>query len=193
MKHWLLYYFAFGATIGIHAQKQTADSTEYAHFDCGITQTGQKPGKLSLASVPAIQLRVNNDTFVYTAFQLGKRKNKLYLYLKILADNVCIKKDKNVDLYFESGEIMTLANEYPLNCEALFVRQLKKRELRKIKKNHIALIRIYTYKMNYEMYVNEVQNHDIHHSIDCLSEYKIRKADKGKPKINDNRENHEPK
>lgn len=188
MKHWLLYYFAFGATTGIHAQKQTADSTEYAHFDCAIMRTRQKPGAHSFASAPAIQLRVNNDEYVYTKFQLGKRKNKLYLYLKILADNVCIKKDENVDLHFRSGEIMTLANRYPLNCDALFVRQLKKKELRKIKENQIALIRIYTYKKNYEMYVSEIQNHEIHHSIDCLSEYKITKAEKTELNIKDNME-----
>ena len=170
--------------ISLYAQKQTADSTDFAHFDCGITQTKQKLDKRFFASTPAIRLRVNNDEFTYTTFQFGKRKNKMYLYLKILADNVCIKKDKNVDVYFKTGEVITLKNEYPLNCEAFFARQLKKKELRKLKDNEITLIKMYTYKKNYEMYVSEVQNQDIHHYIDCLSAYKVKKSDEVKVKKN---------
>ena len=170
--------------ISLYAQKQTADSTDFAHFDCGITQTKQKLDKRFFASTPAIRLRVNNDEFTYTTFQFGKRKNKMYLYLKILADNVCIKKDKNVDVYFKTGEVITLKNEYPLNCEAFFARQLRKKELRKLKDNEITLIKMYTYKKNYEMYVSEVQNQDIHHYIDCLSAYKVKKSDEVKVKKN---------
>lgn len=173
--------------ISLKAQKQTTDSVDFAHFDCGITQTKQKLDKHFFASTPAIRLRVNNDEFTYTTFQFGKRKNKIYLYLKILEDNVCVKKDKNVDVYFKSGEVITLKNEYPLNCESFFARQLKKKELQKLKENEISLIKIYTYKKNYEMYVNEVQNQDIHHYIDCLSEYKVKKSDEVKIKKKDKR------
>jgi hypothetical protein len=173
--------------ISLKAQNQTADSVGFAHFDCGITQTKQKLDKHFFASTPAIRLRVNNDEFTYTTFQFGKRKNKIYLYLKILEDNVCVKKDKNVDVYFKSGEVITLKNEYPLNCESFFARQLKKKELQKLKENEISLIKIYTYKKNYEMYVNEVQNQDIHHYIDCLSEYKVKKSDEVKIKKKDKR------
>lgn len=181
MRYWLLFYFLLVAAL-FSAQKQMADSTQYAHFDCGIIQTKQKLDKLFFASAPAIQLRVNNDELVYTTFQLGKRKKNIYLYLKILANNICIKKDKNVDVYFRSGEIITLSNEYSLNCEALFARQLNKKEIRKIKENEIVLIKIYTYKKNYEMYINDIQNQDIHHYLDCLSEYKIKKSDAVKVK-----------
>lgn len=182
MRYWFLIYFLLG-TAFCSAQNQEADSTQYAHFDCGIIQTKQKLDKLFFASAPVIKLRINNDELVYTTFQLGKRKNKIYLYLKILADNICIKKDRNVDIYFKSGEIITLSNEYPLNCEALFARQLNKKEIRKIKGNEIVLIKMYTYSKNYEMYINDVQNQDIHHYIDCLSEYKIKKSDEVKAKI----------
>ena len=37
------------------------------------------------------------------------------------------------------------------------------------------------------MYVSEVQNQDIHHYIDCLSAYKIKKSDEVKLKNKDKR------
>ena len=191
----LFFNFLFWAVF-FNAQNQSANSTEFAHFDCDITQTKQRLNKRFFASTPAVQLRVNNDEFTYTTIQFGKRKNKIYLYLKILADNVCIKKDKNVDVYFKSGEVITLKNEYPLNCEAFFAKQMKKKELQKLKDNEISLIKIYTYKKNYEMYVSEVQNQDIHHYIDCLSAYKIKKSDEVKLKNKDKRSknnDHQPK
>lgn len=184
----LIFLFILFSGISLYAQKQTADSTDFAHFDCGITQTKQKLDKRFFASTPAIRLRVNNDEFTYTTFQFGKRKNKMYLYLKILAENVCIKKDKNVDVYFKSGEVITLKNEYPLNCEAFFARQLKKKELQKLKENEITLIKMYTYKKNYEMYVSEAQNQDIHHYIDCLFAYKVKKSDEVKVKSQESKE-----
>lgn len=165
-----------------NAQQKINDSVELSNFDCGIIQSKQKLDKHFFASTPSIQLRVNNEELTYTTFQLGKRKNKMYLYLKILKDNVCIKKDKNVDVYFKSGEITTLKNEYSLNCNSFFAKELKKKELQKLRENEITLIKIYTYKKNYEMYVNEVQNQNIHQGIDCLSGYKIQKSSEVKIK-----------
>ena len=188
LKNVILFCFFVVCSGCINAQNKEADSLEFAHFDCGITQTKQKLDKQFFASTAPIRLRVNNDEFTYTTFQFGKRKNKIYLYLKILEDNVCIKKDKNVDVYFKSGEVITLKNEYPLNCEAFFAKQLKKKELQKLKENEITLIKIYTYKKNYEMYVSEVQNQDIHHYIDCLSAYKVRKSDEVKLKKKDKKQ-----
>ncbi len=196
LKNSILFCFFLICSGWINAQNKKADSTEFAHFDCDITQTKQRLDKRFFASTPSLQLRVNNDEFTYTTIQYGKRKNKIYLYLKILADNVCIKKDKNVDVYFKSGEVITLKNEYPLNCEAFFAKQMKKKELQKLKDNEISLIKIYTYKKNYEMYVSEVQNQDIHHYIDCLSAYKVKKTDEvkvKKKKIEDKIANQEPK
>lgn len=182
LKNSVLFCFFLICSGSINAQNKKTDSTEFARFDCDITQTKQRLDKRFFASTPAVQLRVNNDEFTYTTIQFGKRKNRIYLYLKILADNVCIKKDKNVDVYFKSGEVITLKNEYPLNCEAFFAKQMKKKELQKLKDNEISVIKIYTYKKNYEMYVSEVQNQDIHHYIDCLSAYKVKKSDEVKVK-----------
>lgn len=182
LKNVIFFSFFLVCSGWFNAQDKEADSLEFAHFDCGITQTKQKLDKQFFASTTPIQLRINNDEFTYTTILFGKRKNKIYLYLKILADNVCIKKDKNVDVYFKSGEVITLKNEYLLNCEAFFAKQIKKKELQKLKENEISLIKIYTYKKNYEMYVSEVQNQDIHHYIDCLSAYKVKKTDEVKVK-----------
>ena len=188
LKNSVLFCFFLICSGWINAQNKEADSTEFAHFDCDITQTKQRLDKRFFASTPSVQLRVNNDEFIYTTIQFGKRKNKIYLYFKILADNVCIKKDKNVDVYFKSGEVITLKNEYPLNCEAFFAKQMKKKELQKLKDNEISLIKIYTYKKNYEMYVSEVQNQDIHHYIECLSSYEVKKTDEVKLKKKNKKE-----
>lgn len=187
LKKILLFCFFIVCSGWINAQNTATDSLEFAHFDCGIIQTRQKLDKQFFASTPPIQLRVNNEAFTYATFQLGKRKNKMYLYLRILADNVCIKKDKNVDIYFKSGEIITLKNEYPLNCESFFARQLKKKEVQKLKDNDITMIKIYTYKKNYELYVGEVQNQDTKHQLDCLLGYKVKKSDEVKIKKKDKR------
>lgn len=192
----ILFFSMLFWAIFINAQEKEADSTEFAHFDCGITQTKQKLDKRLFASTPPMQLRANNEDFIYTTFQFGKRKKRIFLYLEILKDNVCIKKEKNVDVYFKTGEIITLKNEYPLNCDSFFAAQLNKKELKKLYVNEITMIKIYTYKKNYEMYINDVQNHDIHLYIECLSEYKIKKDDeikvkKRKEKRNRNQEQEE--
>ena len=133
-------------------------------------------------------MRVNNEEFVYVTVQFGKRKNKLYLYLQILQDNICIKKEKNVDIQFKSGEVITLKNEYPINCESFFAKQLKKKEIEKLLQNEITQIKMYTYKKNFEMYVNTVHNAHIQQSLDCLLQYKIKKSDEVKLKKKDKRE-----
>lgn len=182
--HNLLFFsFLFWASF-FNAQHQYADSTEYVPFDCGITQTKQRLDKRFFASTRPIELRVNNEEFVYATVQFGKRKSKLYLYLRILEDNICIKKEKNVDIQFKSGEVITLKNEYPINCESFFARQLNKKEIAKLLQNEITQIRIYTYKKNFEMYVNTVHNAHIQQSLDCLLQYKIKKSDEVKVKKN---------
>lgn len=184
LKFCIAFFCILFSAVDFYAQNNASDSTEFAHFDCEITQTQQKLNRLFFASAPAIELRVNNEEQMYASFQLGKRKDKIYLYLKLLEDNICIKKDKNVDFHFKTGEIITLKNEYPINCDALFVKQLTKKEIKKLKENELTFLQIYTYKKNFEIYLNEVQNHDIHHYIDCLLGYKIKKTNEVKPEKN---------
>lgn len=161
----------------LYAQNKPFDSAQFAHFDCGIIQTKQKLDHRFFASVSSIKLRIDNEEQMYASFQLGKRKNKIYLYLKLLGEDICINNDKNVDVYFKTGEVIVLKNEFPINCESLFARQLSKKELKKFKENEITQLQIYTYKKNYEIYLNEVHRQDILHYINCLSAYKIKKGE----------------
>lgn len=181
-RKFLFFSFLFWASSLVVAQGKVEDTEEVVHFDCGITQTKQKLKRHFFASTPPTQLRINNEGFAYTTLQFGKRKRKMYLYLRILEDNVCIKKEKNVDIYFKTGEIITLKNEHPLNCDSFFARQLRRKEIKKIFENEITLIKIYTYKKNYEHYVSDAQSINIHNYLTCLRGYKIKKSSEVKVK-----------
>ncbi len=180
MKKIRLIFLSLLFSLSFSKAQSVPPGSDFVSFDCGIQQDKERLGKKFFASTPAIFLRVNNDEFTYGTLQLGKRKKQIFMYLQIMADNVCIKKDRNVDIYFESGEIISLQNEYPLNCDGFFVRQLKKNELEKLKNNKITLIKIYTYNKDYEFYMSDVDNHTIENQIDCLSSYEIKKSDEVK-------------
>lgn len=158
----------------LFSQEKKDTIGNFVSYECQITQTRQKLDNREFASTPATHLRVNNSQFTYTTLQFGKRKNKIFVYLKILDDNVCIKKGKVLDVIFRTGEVLTLKNEYPLNCEGFFSRQLKKKEIDKLLKNLIGQIKVYTFYKNYELYVDEMQNYEINHSLNCLKQYKIK-------------------
>lgn len=172
----ILFLCLFCSLFWSKAQNVQQDSVS-ADFNCGIIQTKQKLDGKFFASTPTLDLRVNNEEHTYSVLQFGKRNNHIFLHMRILADNVCIKKDKNIDILFKNGEIITLRNEYPLNCDGVFVRQLDKKESDKIKNNAIALIKIYTYHKNYEHYISEENNYTLKNQLECLSAYKIRKTD----------------
>lgn len=180
----LLFFNLLFLAIFFNAQSKPTDSTEFVPFDCSITQTKQRLDKRFFASTKPIELRVNNEELVYVILQFGKRKNKLYLYLRILEDNICIKKEKNVDIQFKSGEVITLKNEYPINCESFFAKQLRKKEIQKLLQNEVTQIKMYTYNKNFEMYVNTLHNAHIQQSLNCLLQYKIKKSDEVKVKNN---------
>src|SRR6218665_90964 len=178
-----LIIFLLGTYFG-NAQKQSQDSLtpNYASYDCGIVQTKQKLDKKQFASTPPLHLRVNNSDYVYATLQLGKRKNKVFMYIQILDKNVCVKKDKVLDIFFKSGEVVTYKNNFSLNCDGFFAKQLTRKEFAKLRLNDISLIKLYTYKKNYELYVSEIQNLDIDNQLDCLSVYKVKKTDEVKIK-----------
>lgn len=178
----IIFFCFFFFAINIGAQKKISDSAEFVQFDCAITQTKQRLDKHFFASTPSMELRVNNDDYTYTTLQFGKRKNKMYLYLRILEDNICLKKEKNVDIHFKSGEVITLKNEYPINCESFFAKQLNKKEIKKLLENEITQVKIYTYKKNFELYVSTTQSINIQHFLQCLIAYKIKKSDEVKIK-----------
>ncbi|SDF14189.1 hypothetical protein SAMN05421825_1139 [Epilithonimonas hungarica] len=180
----ILFIVLLGISRANAQEKAVSDNTEllYASADCGIVQTKQKLDKKQFASTPPLYLRVNNSDYVYATLQLGKRKNKVFMYIQILDKNVCVKKDKVLDVFFKTGEVVTYKNNFSLNCDGFFAKQLTRKEFAKLRLNDISVIKLYTYKKNYELYVSEVQNMDIDNQLDCLSAYKIKKTDEVKIK-----------
>ncbi|MFL9833399.1 hypothetical protein [Chryseobacterium terrae] len=178
----ILIIFLIGFFSANAQKKIVSDSSAYPNHDCGIVQTKQKLDKKEFASTPSLQLRVNNSDYVYATLQFGKRKNKIFMYIQILDENVCVKKDKILDVFFKTGEVVTYENGFELNCDGFFVKQFSKKEFEKLRQNDIDLIKLYTYKKNYELYVSEVQNIDIDNQLDCLSAYKIKKTNEVKIK-----------
>ncbi|MCU7619170.1 hypothetical protein NZ698_18480 [Chryseobacterium sp. PBS4-4] len=174
--------FLFGISSTKAQDQNVSDSLSFASFDCGIVQTKQKLSKKAFASTTPLHLRVNNSNYVYATLQLGKRKNKIFMYIQILDKNVCVKKDKILDVFFKTGEVVTYKNGFALNCDGFFAKQLSKKEFQKLRLNDIDMIKLYTYEKNYELYVSEVQNIDIDNQLDCLSAYKIKKTEEVKIK-----------
>ncbi len=186
MRKYLILFMVLFNICSLDAQQEVvSDTMSYAHFDCNITQTKQKLDKHFFASTTPLYLRVNNVNYAYATLQLGKRKSKIYMYIQIQDKNVCIKKDKVVDILLKTGEIITFKNDFPLNCDGFFAKQLKKKEAEKLKLDDIDLIKVYTYEKNYELYVSQIQNVEIDHQLDCLSSYKIKKSDEVKLKKKD--------
>jgi len=159
-----------------------SDTLTFASFDCGIVQTKQKLNKKAFASTTPLYLRVNNSNYIYATLQLGKRKNKIFMYLQILDKNVCVKKDKVLDIFFKSGEVVTYKNRFALNCDGFFAKQLNKKEFQKLRLDDIDMIKLYTYNKNYELYITEIQNINMDNQLDCLYEYKIKKTEEVKIK-----------
>ncbi|MCY0977822.1 hypothetical protein PGH12_15765 [Chryseobacterium wangxinyae] len=188
MKSYIFFilFFLIGKNFVTAQETSVSDSLSVVSFDCGIAQTKQKLSKKEFASTTPLHLRVNNSNYVYATLQLGKRKNKVFLYIQILDKNVCLKKDKILDVFFKTGEVVTYKNRFALNCDGFFAKQLTKKEFQKLRLNDIDMIKLYTYDKNYELYVTEVQNIDIDNQLDCLSAYKIKKTDEVKIKKNKN-------
>ncbi|WP_267431568.1 MULTISPECIES: hypothetical protein [unclassified Chryseobacterium] len=186
--------FFVGFSLLMEAQEQMAGNTDEnsANFDCGIVQTKQKLHNQYFASTPAISLRVDNVEYVYVNLQFGKRKDKIFMYIQIADKNVCIEKDKVLDIFFKSGEVVTFKNDFALNCEGYFAKQLSKKDYLKLKENEISSIKIYAYEKNYELYVSEAQNYDIDNQLNCLAAYKVKKTDEVKIKKHKKEEKNEP-
>lgn len=157
----LLFFSFFSFT----AQSQIDD------LGCNIKQEELRlEGKL-FASARPIFLRVYNEELEYCVIQLGKRKRKIFLYFKIFTDNVCVKQKQPLELYFEGGEMYVLKNKFAVNCEGIAVVKLKRRDIKKIKKNNIAKIKLFTLKRDYEFSPTDVDNENLKNYLDCLKQY----------------------
>ncbi|OXA85877.1 hypothetical protein [Flavobacterium hercynium] len=155
----------------IKAQKVNPVDT----LSCPITQNDLLlEGKL-FASAPPILLRVSNEEYEYAAFQLGKRKSRIYLYFKIFTDNVCVKQEQPLELYFKNGESYILKNSYKVNCEGTAALELTVRDVKKLMTHSINTIKFYTLKKDYEFNPSASDNQNIKMYLHCLKSYKVRK------------------
>ena len=97
-----------------------AFSQENEEIPCNILENQQKLHKKHFLSGSPLLLMVDNAENLYVKAQIGKRTDKIFLYLNVLAPNVCIEKGRNVDIYFHSGEIQHIKifsyhKDYELN------------------------------------------------------------------------------
>lgn len=165
MKRILLYFWGFICCLWsgtIKAQETEKD------IPCHFFDSHQKLGKRPFISTEPFLLRVNNAEHLYVEAQLGRRKNRIFLYLKVLEDNVCLKKEKNLDIHFLSGAMMTLKNDFPVNCEGVWVRELSKKEIHQLLQNSIEKIKLFAYHKNYEILLSEELNIKLQEQILCL-------------------------
>ena len=147
---------------------------EAVTINCKIVQGHKKLKGRRFASAQPLYLRANKDTLTYGVFQFGKRGKDLFLYVKILDESVCLKKEENFDILFASGEKMTLKNQFPINCEGAFAHKLKAKEIDEIVFKKLTKISIYTYYKNYEFLISPKQSDDIITLIQCLRRYKVK-------------------
>lgn len=150
--------------------KQPADT-----LNCSLTQSKLLLGGKSFVNAPAILLRVYNEDYEYSVFQLGKRKRKVFLYFKIFTDNVCVKQKQPLELYFTNGEMYILKNKFAVNCDGTAALQLRNKDIEALKTHKIKAIKFFTLKKDYEFRPNDVDNRNIKEYLDCLKDYKIRK------------------
>ncbi|UCA61769.1 hypothetical protein KB553_09610 [Chryseobacterium rhizoplanae] len=169
--------FFIVAGTGLFPAQQLSDSAlTTAEFDCTITQTSEKLHKKYVASTPELRLRANNQEYVYAIFRLGKSDNRVFMYIKILDENVCIKKDQVLDIQYTNGETISYKNDFHVNCDGIFVRRLNIKEMKKLSENTVSVIKVYTFRKNYEFLLNGTQNYNISNQLHCLSAYKLKRS-----------------
>lgn len=146
-----------------------------SNLNCPISQNDLLLSGKLFASAPPILLRVFNEEYEYAVVQLGKRKSSLYLYFKIFTDNVCVKQEQPLEIYFKNGDLYILKNSFAVNCDGTAVLELTSRDIKKLNANPINSIKFYTLKKDYEFSPSEADNQNLKKYLNCLKVYKIRK------------------
>lgn len=145
------------------------------NLNCPITQNDLLLSGKLFASAPPILLRVFNEQYEYAVLQLGKRKSSLFLYFKIFTDNVCVKQQQPLELYFKNGNMYILKNSFAVNCDGTAVVELTRSDLKKLNGNTINTIKFFTLKKDYEFSPSETDNQNLKKYLNCLKVYKIKK------------------
>ncbi|HSD07161.1 hypothetical protein [Flavobacterium sp.] len=161
----------FSITNSIKAQKINPIDT----LNCPISQNDLLLSGKLFASAAPILLRVYNEDNEYAVFQLGKRRNSIYLYFKIFTDNVCVKQEQPLELYFKNGDMYLLKNTYKVNCDGTAALELTRKDIKKLKANSINTIKFFTLKKDYEFSPSEEDNQNIKFYLHCLKLYKVKK------------------
>ncbi|MBE8723889.1 hypothetical protein [Flavobacterium hungaricum] len=167
----LLLVGLFSISNAIKAQKVNQIDT----LSCPITQNDLLLSGKLFASAKPILLRVYNEDYEYAVFQLGKRRGSIYLYFKIFSDNVCVKQEQPLELYFKDGEMYILKNTFKVNCDGTAALELTRRDIKKLMSHNINTIKFFTLKKDYEFSPTEVDNQNIKFYLHCLKLYKVRK------------------
>lgn len=145
------------------------------NLNCPISQNDLLLSGKLFASAPPILLRVFNEQYEYAVMQLGKRKSSLFLYFKIFTDNVCVKQEQPLELYFKNGDMYILKNLFSVNCDGTAVVELTENDIKKLNENTINMIKFYTLKKDYEFSPSEADNQNLKKYLNCLKVYKIKK------------------
>lgn len=162
------------AVVSVNAKAQNVNQADT--LACPISQNELLLSGKRFASAPSILLRVFNEDYQYAVFQLGKRKNKIYLYFKIFTDNVCVKQKQPLELYFKNGDKYILKNSFAVNCDGTAALQLTRRDRKKLMENEINTIKFFTLKKDYEFSPSAADNQNIRLYLYCLKSYKIKKS-----------------
>ena len=120
-------------------------------------------------------MRVFNEDYEYAVLQLAKRKSKIFLYFKIFTDNVCVKQQQPLELFFKNGDTYILKNSFAVNCDGTAALELTQKDIKKLNSNSINTIKFYTLKKDYEFKPSEIDNQNFKQYLNCLKIYKIRK------------------
>lgn len=167
----LLFIAIFSILTSIQAQNANPADT----INCPISQSKQLLAGRPFASMKPILLRVFNENYEYAVIQLGKRKGgTVFLYFKIFTDNVCVKQEQPIEIYFESGEIYTLKNVFAVNCEGTAALQLTSKDIRKLSENKINTIKLFTLNKDYEFSPTDHDNQTLKEYLNCLRLYKVK-------------------
>lgn len=145
------------------------------NLNCPISQNDLLLSGKLFASAPPILLRVFNEQYEYAVLQLGKRKSSLFLYFKIFTDNVCVKQEQPLELYFKNGDMYILKNSFTVNCDGTAVVELTGNDIKKLNGNTINTIKFFTLKKDYEFSPSDADNQNLKTYLNCLKVYKIRK------------------
>lgn len=120
--------------------------------------------------------RAYNSEDEYIVLQLGKRKrNKIFLFVKIFVHNPCVEDKDIVEFTFNDGSIKALPkNNYPVNCDGVIVKKLTRKEQEKLISSRIKSFMLFTFEKDYIFHLKEETAINIQENLKSLKNYKFR-------------------